>query len=299
MTDPRQSPVPDQTTLEREHCVICGSSGFKYLFNVGAYPTVLCPECNLQCLNPQPSDQRLSEIYSNNYVVPCDAGEVEYLKRQTAALYIKRLRKALPQKDCLRLLEIGCGLGNLLLEAKAQGFDVTGIEYAQNFVESANRKLGEERVFSGQIHDFNFCDRKFDAIVASDVIEHVRDPKLFVEHVVSWLKPGGVFYCTTPSLGSWSAKLMGRSWVEYKEEHLYYFAPTNFSRLLKEGGFKEITIESNVKLLNMNYIIAHFEKFPVAGWSQLLKMVRRMSPAFALKKPFQLEASGMTAIAQI
>ena len=49
----------------------------------------------------------------------------------------------------LRLLEVGCGLGNLLVEAQARGYDVTGIEYSESSVRAANANLGATRVLQG------------------------------------------------------------------------------------------------------------------------------------------------------
>lgn len=282
-----------------ESCVVCQSKDFAHLFKVGQFENFSCKSCQLQFLNPQPSNERLREIYSEHYFLPVDSAETDYLKRQTAKMYMDVLKKSVPELPGKQLLEIGCGKGNFLLEAQACGMDISGIEFSQFSVDEANEKLKGKFVSAGEIYDFNFGDRRFDVIVASDVIEHVRNPALFVEHVVKVLKPGGVFYCTTPSLTSWSAKLMGKNWVEYKEEHLYYFAPDSIFRLFKNAGFKNLTVQSNIKLLNLNYIFAHFERYKIPGWTSILGVCAKILPQAILKRPFPIEASGMTVIASV
>ena len=52
-----------------------------------------------------------------------------------------------------------------------------------------------------------------DVIAACDVIEHTRNPKSFLERAHALLRPGGLIFLVTPSLDSWSRKLLGkRTW---------------------------------------------------------------------------------------
>ena len=69
------------------------------------------------------------------------------------------------------------------------------------------------------------------AIVAADVIEHVRDPKAFLVGVRELLAPGGAPRLVTPSLDSRTRRLLRYHWMEYKVEHLFYFSVTSIQRL--------------------------------------------------------------------
>jgi 2-polyprenyl-3-methyl-5-hydroxy-6-metoxy-1,4-benzoquinol methylase len=279
-------------------CVVCGGEKFKYLFAVAGHPNFLCLECYLQFLSPQPSAERLGQIYSSHYSVTLPSAEIAELKRKTAALYLKQLQSETAVKPGMALLEIGCGRGDFLIEAKLRGLAVKGIEFSQHFVDQTNLKLGENAVVCGEIYNVSFGQTKFDIVVANDVIEHVRNPVVFLERVANLLAENGVFFCTVPSLSSWSAKLMGRCWMEYKEEHLYYYQPKNLARLLKRVGFNKIKILSNRKILSLGYVIAHFERYQVPYLTTLLIGAKKFIPDVALKYAFEIEASGMTVIAK-
>jgi SAM-dependent methyltransferase len=129
------------------------------------------------------------------------------------------------------------------------------------------------------------------------VIEHVRDPADFLQRVRRVLKPGGVIFIATPSTDSWSARLLGRHWMEYKPEHLFYFDRNSVRRLLQNAGFDHIEASAGKKVLTMDYAIGHFDKFPVPVLSRILGAVRAVTPATLLSKPLRLTASGINIFA--
>ena len=67
----------------------------------------------------------------------------------------------------------------------------------------------------------------------------------------------------TPSLDSWSAKMLGNRWMEYKTEHLFYFNERSLRRLLEAVGFKPVAFRPNTKILSLDYINHHFQRFRV------------------------------------
>jgi hypothetical protein len=111
------------------------------------------------------------------------------------------------------------------------------------------------------------------------------------------LRPGGIALIATPSLDSWSRKVMGRSWVEYKTEHLFYFNRRSIEMLLRQAGFTSVFIRANVKSLSIDYVAGHFEKFPIPGWSRVVGVMRRAVPERIAHLPINVVASGMTVIA--
>jgi SAM-dependent methyltransferase len=260
-----------------------------------------CAGCGLQFLDPQPDDKTLGEIYSAHYFLGDDTRESEArvlaLKRGTAAIYLDQLRRELPMASA-KLLELGCGRGEFLMEAQARGFDVYGVEYSPHATKSANERLGSQRVEAGTIEESSLADDTFDVCVFADVVEHVRDPMRFLAAVRRVLKPGGVVYIVTPSLDSWSARLLGKKWMEYKVEHLSYFGRASITRALEGSGFAEVRVLRNPKVLSLDYIAHHFKRFPVPVWSFMVGCVRALTPAFIAHKQIRVVASGMVAMAR-
>src|ERR1051326_9072081 len=113
-------------------CPLCGGREFLPVHVVESHPVVRCIACDLHFANPQPSDAELAAIYGPDYGL---AGEETTLhanivrsKRETADHYLDLLA-ANGAAAGGRLLEIGCGAGNLLFRASQRGYDVTGVEY--------------------------------------------------------------------------------------------------------------------------------------------------------------------------
>src|ERR1700690_1125735 len=226
-------------------CSICNDNNVIEGFSFRLYTVYICSKCGFRWLHPQPTDAELAEIYSDQYFL--DEGDAEIteivnkLKRATARLYLEQLvHGGSPSSSELTLLEIGCGMGDFLLEAQSRGFKVSGLEVTDHLVELANRRLGASSVQKGLIETSTFQKDAFDVIAFFDVMEHVRHPVDFMWHVNSLLRKNGKAYIVTPSLDSWSAKLLGHNWMEYKVEHLWYFNKKAIKLLLEKTGFQEI-----------------------------------------------------------
>jgi 2-polyprenyl-3-methyl-5-hydroxy-6-metoxy-1,4-benzoquinol methylase len=284
-------------------CTICDQDKMKINFPFYQYQVCSCGNCGFSWLSPQPTDLELSKIYSSEYFL--DDGDskvteiVTKLKRSTAALYLDQLiKEGLNSQPELSLLEIGCGMGDFLLEAQSKGFVVSGLEVTEHLVNLANGRLGETRVQKGFIETYQLQKEAFDVVAFFDVIEHVRNPFDFMNHVNRLLKKSGKVYIVTPSLDSWSAKLLGKNWMEYKVEHLSYFNKKTITLLLKKTGFHKIRFHLNYKILNFDYINRHFVRFPVPGISPLLNFARKFIPDRLAYWPVKLIASGMAVTAE-
>ena len=272
-------------------------------FPFADYAVCICNNCGLHWLSPQPTDAELDKIYSNQYFLDEGAADiteiVNNLKRATAGLYLKQLiADGSASPDKLSLLEIGCGMGDFLLEAQSMGFKVSGLEVTDHLVEFANQRLAGPHVQKGFIETSNFQNDSFDVVAFFDVIEHVRKPVDFIERVNDLLKKNGQAFIVTPSLDSWSANLLGKNWMEYKVEHLYYFNKKAITILLEKTGFHKIRFHPNYKILNFDYINRHFVRFPVKGVSPILNLARNLTPDKLSYLPVKVIASGMTVIAE-
>src|SRR5436190_18188228 len=122
-----------QTSGERplvKACHVCEGVRIYYLFSASGHRVVRCDDCGLVFLNPQPSADELSRIYSDDYFLGSDSDEgrraASELKQATARGYLAEIRRyqGVPKG---RLLEVGCGDGDLLALAEDEGWGVVGI----------------------------------------------------------------------------------------------------------------------------------------------------------------------------
>jgi len=260
-----------------------------------------CPQCRLELLDPQPEDSVLAAIYSHDYFLGepgAESGERRSkMKSATAALYVDTLARLVRRANA-DLLEIGCGHGEVLLEAFRRGFRVSGIEISADAAAIANHCLGEPVVAVGSIETRPLARDRFDAVLAADVIEHVRDPEDFLLRVREMLIAGGILLLITPSLDSWTRRLLRRRWMEYKVEHLYYFSALSIRLLLERCGFEEIRISPSRKVLTIDYISRHFSRFRVPVLSPLIALLRGAVPGRIAHRHLLVPASGLMATAR-
>jgi SAM-dependent methyltransferase len=299
MTQPETVGAIEQD-VGNPQCPVCATASTRFLFERNRIYIYVCSRCEVQFQFPQPSDDQLAAIYSSSYFLGSKDARLlqnqRALKRATARLYLDQVLAHIPAGG--RLLEIGCGHGEFLFEAQARGFHVEGLEYSSHAAGEANAQLGASAVRVGSLEVDWLPRAAYDVIAAFDVIEHLRAPVAAVELLYSALRPGGIIAIVTPSLDSWSRRLLGRYWMEYKREHLTYFNRKSLRHTLESSGFDDVRFTPNYKVLNLEYIAAHFERFPIPILTPILRMVHRLLPRRMRSWPFRIVASGVMAVAR-
>jgi SAM-dependent methyltransferase len=288
-------------TMPDRRCPVCDNDARVSLkFNRNGYLVHLCRTCGVEFLFPQPTDEALSSIYTTNYFLGSEsdvaARRVSELKHSTGKLYLDVIASYV-RSSHPRLLEIGCGSGDFLAEAQSRGFCVEGLEVSEHAAEVANTRLGKDAVRVGFLEDTSFSEQSYDIVAAFDVIEHVRNPKKTLARIHALLKPGGMVAIVTPSLDSWSRRLLGRHWMEYKPEHITYFSERSLKQLLEETGFGKSRFLPNYKRLTVDYISRHFERFPIPLLTTGVRIFRQLLPDRLAHREFTVVASGTMAIA--
>ncbi|MBF0287431.1 MAG: glycosyltransferase [SAR324 cluster bacterium] len=281
-------------------CYHCNSKNIEYKFPIHTFSIYQCRDCELAFLFPQPSEEELSHIHANHHNSE-DPSENERLQKQevkseTIQLYLQELKAYTHQSD-LRLLEIGIEDGDFLQATKEMGFQVNGIEANPAVVNSVNKKLGDSYVIQGTLDTIDFKKLgQFDVCVLLNVIDHVRDPYHFIMQIRKLLKDEGILFTATPSLDSWSAKLLKSRWMEFKAEHLFYFNTQNLESFLVKSGFTNINTSPSFKVVNFPYMHQYLQQYPIPFLSVLSKVPGWMFPSALQQKRFKFVASGIHTI---
>ncbi|MDQ2987295.1 MAG: class I SAM-dependent methyltransferase [Armatimonadota bacterium] len=94
-----------------------------------------------------------------------------------------------------KLLDIGCGSGQLSIPAARRGIDVTAIDLAQNLVDKANEYSRAEgldiRIEQGDAEDLQFGDGEFDIALSLIGSMFAPRPELVASEMLRVVKPGG------------------------------------------------------------------------------------------------------------
>ena len=163
-------------------------------------------------------------------------------------------------RETNRLLEIGFGAGELLRAAARAGWDVEGSEVSRTAAEHV-RKEGL-KVFCGELSEAGYSNGYFDVVVATELLEHVDDPESLVREVVRILRPGGLFWATTPHVDGVSSRLLGLDWTTVSSDHLHLFSKKGLTSLLKSAGFRRVRMRTQgVDPFELWQALLHPKKF--------------------------------------
>ncbi|MCP5464536.1 MAG: methyltransferase domain-containing protein [Deltaproteobacteria bacterium] len=93
-----------------------------------------------------------------------------------------------------RLLDVGCGTGDVLNEALLRGYNATGIDASEGMVQKAKTRHGldDQQIKVSLADDLPFADQSFDAGIASGSLVHIPQIQGAVKEIHRVLKPGGI-----------------------------------------------------------------------------------------------------------
>jgi len=153
----------------------------------------------------------------------------------------------------LRLLDIGCGGGLLAESLAALGAEVTALDPAPRNIEIASAHAEK----SGLTIDYRCTTVEayaadcaasgvvFDAVLTMEVLEHVRDPKGFLRHAASLVRPDGMLFAATlnRTLKSYALAIVGAEyilgWVERgTHDWQRFLTPDELSAMLEKAGLE-------------------------------------------------------------
>lgn len=233
--------APARAAFEYPACPLCHGHDrtFPYELEEG-YRVARCQTCGTHYLYPRLTEAAIQLVYQDpTYYQGGRSGyadtsyfDQEMALRATFKCLLRNLRtRGMTGGD---LLEVGCGYGYLLDEARSLFVRRVGTEFSPHAAAHA-RETGAD-VFVGGVEQLP-RDAKFDSALAIQVIEHIYDPIRFMKQLLAHIKPGGYVLLATPDIGGALRKLMGKSWPSFKvPEHVIYFDFDTLKRLMTEAG---------------------------------------------------------------
>jgi 2-polyprenyl-3-methyl-5-hydroxy-6-metoxy-1,4-benzoquinol methylase len=157
-----------------------------------------CLNCGLIFSDPQPAPMNLADHYGDAK----DYWDQDYFQddRTYFSREIAEARSLLGPVKEPRALDIGAGIGKAMHALTAAGFDVQGIEPAEDFRTVALRRgIPSDRIQLAGIEEASFEPESFDFITFGAVLEHLSDPAGSIERAIGWLKPLGIIQLEVPS----------------------------------------------------------------------------------------------------
>lgn len=150
-----------------------------------------------------------------------------------------------------KVLDLGCGNGSLCGLLSSMGLDVTGVEYDRAGVELAKKNHPAVAFFNMGVQDDPTDILKerglHDAVVSTEVVEHLYSPHLLPKFAAAVLEPGGHLIVTTPYHGYLKNLLLSLMdhWdihhtALWHGGHIKFWSRATLTKLITENGFEVV-----------------------------------------------------------
>ncbi len=168
-----------------------------------------------------------------------------------------------------RVLDVGAGSAWVAEKFTQKGFEVVSMDISlKNLVKAKEKVPGSlHSCVSSDAFKLPYKDASFDLVIASEVIEHVYDPKGFVKELTRVVKPGGQLLITTP----YKEKLQYSLCIHCNKPtplhaHIHSFDEKVLLSLFKDthaSSLEWATFGNKLLIFLRTYVILQFFPFPL------------------------------------
>ena len=250
-------------TLEKIACPLCGST--QASTERTRADIVKCLDCQIVYLRTRPSKDSMEARYQSY----ADGSSHMRLPVTIEEMRTSGLRREYFMQDLLlyanapggikgRLLDIGCGWGAFLSNAREKGFEPTGVEICVKMANFASSVMGL-KVYSQQLEDCaaalnGFND--FSVVSIIHVLEHLPSPATALQAIYALLRPGGIFCGIVPNYGSFCSKAQRDHWSWLDPEmHYVHYTPASLRTMLEKHSFKVLKIYTHTGDFELTTIV--------------------------------------------
>ena len=141
-----------------------------------------------------------------------------------------------------RVLDLGCGTGQLSAQIAAAGTEVVGIDLSAEMVEAAREQFPDLSFVVGDARDFSFTE-PFDAVFSNAALHWVKPPEAALACIVACLGPGGRFVVELG--GARNVATISRGLIDqlaargfYPQLPWYFPSLGEYARLVEQAGLR-------------------------------------------------------------
>jgi 2-polyprenyl-3-methyl-5-hydroxy-6-metoxy-1,4-benzoquinol methylase len=232
------------------NCPVCGSGDSQPYLEKHGLKIVRCARCSMLFANPVPAEFASGQYYDTEgaeyYLSPAKL-ESDY----SAVRFERELNLFRRHCQSGAVLDVGCSSGAFLYQLKQRfpgAYEILGTDVSGAPLDYAEAK--GVPVLRGDFLAHDFGDKRFDAVTFWAVLEHLLEPKRFLEKAASILKPGGFCFVLVPNMKSLAVRTIGKRYRYIYPQHLNYFTATTLRGLV--GNFFEV---ADLRFTHFNPIV--------------------------------------------
>ncbi|TDT46305.1 methyltransferase family protein [Maribacter spongiicola] len=221
----------------------------------------------------KPIPEDLEKYYDpNNYISHSDNGKslVEKIYQNVKKYTLNKKVKLINEytTDDKNLLDIGCGTGEFLINAKNKNWKTVGVELN----DSARKKaVDKELEIYKSLDDLN--SKKFDVITLWHVLEHLPDLDKQINKITSLLNKNGTLIIAVPNYKSYDAQYYKEFWAAYDTpRHIWHFSQKAIRSIFKN---KKIEVVNTLPMYFDSFYVSLLSEKYKSGSSNYLKAIYR------------------------
>jgi 2-polyprenyl-3-methyl-5-hydroxy-6-metoxy-1,4-benzoquinol methylase len=254
-------------------CSLCNSDNVIKKFNKEGINYYYCNSCGFLFSKPamNANSQENIEDYEDYYIKYFDTNIADKKNFNSILKWISR-KVDFAEKI---MLDIGSGSGKLVNYLRGKGQNIKGIEYSKPLFEKY--LTGKDYFFNCSIDTFSEMDKgPYDIVTLMDVLEHVENPRKFIEDISKIQAGGGHLIIEIPLYKSLPSMLFGKNWHFFHKYHLNYFSKKRLTKLLNDTGYDLVQCKLRGKYVHVSYLLKYFA-------NAFLKMNNLKLPGFMEK----------------
>lgn len=222
-------------TAEGVKCIVCGGDTIP-AFEKDGFPVRQCESCEFLFVGPRPPEEVIAEHYEQNYRgATADwypkAGDRKWRGFWQSLLFI-------PYAKGRRVLDLGCGGGFMVAALGRFAREAVGVDISENSIAYAKRAFPKHEFHAETLRSFRERGEQFDFVFSSEVLEHVLEPREYMETLRQCVRPGGYAYVSAPDAGHPAVPTPVAAWTDIcPPEHLNWFNYRNLVWIFAQFGF--------------------------------------------------------------
>ena len=156
--------------------------------------------------------------------------------------YLELIARAIIEKFApKRVLDVGCGRGDLVAIFKNWGIEAYGIDALDPSITKSFREDIKDRVFVADAEALPFKEESFDLVIAHHVIEHLHNPEQFILEARRVLKRGGTVFIVTTISPLGLTKLWRILRLQKEPTHISLHARSFWEKTFEKLGFQFVS----------------------------------------------------------
>lgn len=316
--------------MER-NCEICGSSEKKQLYHQtfilptknyfhSGYLVSVCNKCNFAFADEIPDQEYIDNYYRKmSKKTSLIKRNIKFDKKIHLSFLDKQYKISLNNilkyvKKTDRILDIGCYTGGLLYLLKNKGFKkIEGLDNSEYAAKIGYENHGV-KINVGSVFD-NLALGKFDFIILTHVLEHIKNLDLFVRRLYGLLKEGGLVYIESPDAHNFFmpddnderfSNDQKEPLLQFSVEHINYFTKISLANLMLNRGFNKLLLVSQLShvaiissvwkknnLIKDNLIVKSLRTYVKDSKNKLKKAQSVINHLSKEKKPIYVWGAGL------